>query len=529
MTTDGLLFQTLGHAGVRCVLDGMTLLCDPWLSETGSFLASWHVFPPNDHLPRAPLLAPDLVYVSHIHEDHFDRDFLAQVSKSATVLIPSFPDKRLRTQLRDLGFRSVVELESFETHRVSPSVELTIVTKDMPHWHDSALLIRAGDQTVLHQNDCKLSEPQIARIHARFPRIDVLYNQFSPANWYPMAYHYEPEKERRIKGLEREQYMNVFLRYVELLRPRLVVPFAGPPALLDRSLLPHCLGADSIFPMLPDAVERVHALRAAGRVSSRVETLLPGDTVRLPAMEVERDPHWRTFDFARKDEYLLDYARRREPAIAAYLASIPEARPDLYERFARRMNDLVGAHPYLARRVSMPVLFEIRGAHGGDWLVDFRKDRDVVSRVEPAHPSPYGFDIESRFLQAVLDGRLTFDALFLSLRFAAHRDPDLYSEDLMTLLKRDDRDSLNLIERHLRAGAKTEYAEIESEGRRYRIEKFCPHAGGNLQRADVKDGVLTCPVHGWQFRLSDGRCLTARSRNLEVSEVGAVVESERRP
>jgi UDP-MurNAc hydroxylase len=524
MTTNGLSFQTLGHAGVRCVLDGVTLLCDPWLSDTGAFLASWHVFPPNDHLPRAPLLASDLVYVSHIHEDHYDREFLARVSKTATVLVPSFPDKRLRTQLQELGFRSVVELQSFETYRVSPSVELTIVAKDMPHWHDSALLIRAGDQTVLHQNDCKLSEEQVTRLLGMVPRIDVLYNQFSPANWYPMAYHYAPEKERRIKGLERQQWMSVFLRYVELLRPRLVIPFAGPPALLDPDLLPHCLGPDSPFPMIPDAVERVAALRAAGKVSSQAETLLPGDTLRLPSMEIERDPHWKEFDFARKDEYLADYARRREPVITAYLASIRAPQPDLYDRFARHMNDLVGAHAYIARRVSMPVLFEIQGPHGGHWLVDFRKDRDVVSRVEPG-TYPYAFYIESRFLQAVLDGRLTFDALFLSLRFAAHRDPDLYSEDLMTLLKRDDRESLKLIENHLRGGGKTEYIEIESEGRRYRIEKFCPHAGGNLQRADVRDGVITCPVHGWKFRLSDGHCLTARYRNLEVSELAA----ERRP
>jgi UDP-MurNAc hydroxylase len=524
MKTDGLLFQTLGHAGVRCVLDGVTLLCDPWLSETGSFLASWHVFPPNDHLPRAPLLAPDLVYVSHIHEDHYDREFLAQVSKTATVLIPSFPDKRLRTQLQELGFRSVVELQSFETFRVSPSVELTIVTKDMPHWHDSALLIRAGDKAVLHQNDCKLSESQVTRVLDTVTQIDVLYNQFSPANWYPMAYHYAADKEQRIKRSEREQWMNVFVRYVELLRPRLVIPFAGPPALLDRSLLPHCLGADSIFPMIPEAVARVDALRAAGRVSTRAETLLPGDTVTLPGMEIERDPHWKGFDFARKDEYLADYARQREKVIAAYLASIREPQPDLYDRFARHMNDLVAAHAYLARRVSMPVLFDIQGPHGGRWLVDFRKDRDVVSRAEPG-TYPYAFYIESRFLQAVLDGRLTFDALFLSIRFAAHRDPDLYSEDLMTLLKRDDRESLKLIESHLRGEGKKEYIEIESDGRRYRIEKFCPHAGGNLQRAEVRDGVVTCPVHGWKFRLSDGHCLTARYRSLEVSEVAA----ERRP
>jgi nitrite reductase/ring-hydroxylating ferredoxin subunit len=37
---------------------------------------------------------------------------------------------------------------------------------------------------------------------------------------------------------------------------------------------------------------------------------------------------------------------------------------------------------------------------------------------------------------------------------------------------------------------------------------FCPHRGGPLHEGSVAVGVVTCPWHGFQFSLADGRCRT---------------------
>jgi len=43
------------------------------------------------------------------------------------------------------------------------------------------------------------------------------------------------------------------------------------------------------------------------------------------------------------------------------------------------------------------------------------------------------------------------------------------------------------------------------EGARvFAMENACAHAGGPLDEGEVKDGVVTCPWHGSQFRLTDG-------------------------
>ena len=51
-------------------------------------------------------------------------------------------------------------------------------------------------------------------------------------------------------------------------------------------------------------------------------------------------------------------------------------------------------------------------------------------------------------------------------------------------------------------------AVFNVEGRFFALDAVCPHAGGPLAQGRILDGVLSCPWHGWQFRLDTGRnCL----------------------
>ena len=57
--------------------------------------------------------------------------------------------------------------------------------------------------------------------------------------------------------------------------------------------------------------------------------------------------------------------------------------------------------------------------------------------------------------------------------------------------------------------------EIELCG--YVMERWCPHRRADLSVfGEVDAGVLTCAMHGWQFDLETGACLTASDRRLRV-------------
>lgn len=93
MIADGLYH--VGNSTHLIVLGGVRVLTDPWLREPAD-RAIVHRVPPAP-LPRDP----DLVLITHAHEDHFDPTALAQLARTATVVCPA---GRIVDEVRALGF-----------------------------------------------------------------------------------------------------------------------------------------------------------------------------------------------------------------------------------------------------------------------------------------------------------------------------------------------------------------------------------------------------------------------------------------
>jgi nitrite reductase (NADH) small subunit len=49
------------------------------------------------------------------------------------------------------------------------------------------------------------------------------------------------------------------------------------------------------------------------------------------------------------------------------------------------------------------------------------------------------------------------------------------------------------------------------EGTFRALDGICPHAGGPLGEGTLRGSIVTCPWHGWQFDVTDGRnCLNPK-------------------
>lgn len=52
-------------------------------------------------------------------------------------------------------------------------------------------------------------------------------------------------------------------------------------------------------------------------------------------------------------------------------------------------------------------------------------------------------------------------------------------------------------------GSKT-VAVFNQQGTFHAIDDLCMHMGASLAQGEVADLIVTCPWHGWRFRLTDG-------------------------
>ena len=47
---------------------------------------------------------------------------------------------------------------------------------------------------------------------------------------------------------------------------------------------------------------------------------------------------------------------------------------------------------------------------------------------------------------------------------------------------------------------------LNYEGEELEVQRYCPHALGDLSKGEVVDGHVICPLHGWEFNLKTGAC-----------------------
>jgi UDP-MurNAc hydroxylase len=120
------------------------------------------------------------------------------------------------------------------------------------------------------------------------------------------------------------------------------------------------------------------------------------------------------------------------------------------------------------------------------------------------------------------------NSLFLSCRFSAHRIGP-YNEFVYVFFKCLSEERLNYAEGWFAEQNATEAAEtITLDG--WEVQRRCPHLKADLTRfGSVEDGVLTCQMHGWKWRLSDGKCLTAIGHDIRSTPADAAHEIRSTP
>ena len=61
-----------------------------------------------------------------------------------------------------------------------------------------------------------------------------------------------------------------------------------------------------------------------------------------------------------------------------------------------------------------------------------------------------------------------------------------------------------------------DYALFRVEGKVQCLDAVCPHAGGPLAEGEIKDGIVTCPWHGWTFNACTGCSVDPPDNSVET-------------
>ncbi|MER6016253.1 Rieske 2Fe-2S domain-containing protein [Streptomyces bluensis] len=514
----------LGHAGLFIETAAGSVLCDPWVNP--AFFGSWFPFPDNSGLDWPYYgQAADYLYVSHLHRDHFDAENLSRnVRKDVTVLLPAFATQELEHELRALGFTDFLRTRSGQpVERDGLRIMITALTGpgDGPIG-DSALSLDDGETVLLNQNDAHPLDIQAIR---EFGEVDAYFVQFSGAIWYPMVYEMPLKAKREFAARKRQGQFDRAVRYIDAVQAKHVFPNSGPPCFLDDDLFEfNGTGSDgeSIF---TDQQEFLTQL-AEERPRTQAHLMLPGSVAEVDGSDC-KVIHSHTAGqieqmFDNKREYLRDYARRQQDALAAERASRSPALPrdQLVAALKQWWEPLMARADGICAGVGGPLRLNVDDI---PIVIDFpaRQVREWDGEVCRYTLSTTGDLVATNIARREVDWS---NSLLLSLRFRASRVGP-YNEYVYTFFKCLSVERIDYVENYY-AAAQEDDEDIELGG--WRVQRRCPHLQADLSRfGHIEDGVLTCTMHGWRYDLSTGRCLTADNHDIRAARAASGAQDVR--
>ncbi|MDQ1811725.1 Rieske 2Fe-2S domain-containing protein [Massilia sp. CCM 9210] len=496
-------FTLLGHAGFLIETDHEILLIDPWLSENGAFFGSWHQWPPNSHLlGMVQQRCADRVlniFLSHAHQDHFDASTLRALSNHprCTVFIPNYKDKYLLDTLRGMQLQTV---ELSEGDQAGIGIRLRVFIDDGGINQDAALFVSTPDFTFFNQNDCKMFD-RLAMLKQELGDIDYYSVQFSGANWHPACFEMPAEQRQTLSRKKALSKFHNVLGGVRTLAPRFLVPAAGPCffPFLDPAL---SLGSGTIF-VHQDQLDHYLTQKGIGNI------LYPRPGERI------------------------DESANRIPIAAptpAELERYRAAHQDVWEHTADTFSATRFAH-VLQRRLDImadmavppdtPSIAFNWGPGDADWL-----QVDLVGKVLVASPQPRPPCIvltASTTYFSLMCTEARWQDLALSLRARLQRLPDVYNTVANIFLFADEANLASSLEHNFNLSQ--ERIVIEHLGRKYEINRYCPHQGGDLAYATIDENLhVVCPRHSWRFDLQCGGMCKSSGMGIAAVKLGGTSE-----
>jgi UDP-MurNAc hydroxylase len=374
-------FTVIGHACLFIETGAERILVDPWLSGSCYWRSWWH-FPPNTPI-RDEFLAPDYVYLTHHHFDHFHYPSLRRISKRARVLIPRFGVDVMQAEVEHLGFTDVVEMPHGEVTTLPSG---TRVASYQYGPDDSAFIVERDGVVLADLNDCKIKGPAAGPLLRTFGPPTFVFKSHSFAQAYPSCYDIKDPADAKL--MTREDFLETFIDALRELRPRYAVPFASMVAFLHPESR-----HSNVWAVRPPEVAQA---AAQSDVAASTETVLmvPGDSWSdSGGFGLQPNDYYQ-----KQDEWI----ERLADASGAKIEAEEEAERGMtltFAAFERHFGGFLRAlPPLIALVLKRPMVFYAPSdAATPYWALDFR--RRIVTR---ASTPPPGYAAIVKLREAVL-------------------------------------------------------------------------------------------------------------------------------
>ena len=372
-------FMVLSHAGLVVDHGSVRLICDPWLIGS-CYWRSWWNFPePAPELVTN--LAPQFIYLTHLHWDHFHGPSLKKLFDArTTIVVPKVPTSRMLDDLRWLGFHNLIEVPHGGRLKLGDDFQLRSYQFGLGV--DSAVVISGGGRVLFNCNDAKFFGLPLRQILRDYPRIDFIFRSHSSASPVPLCI--EDHERLLAHGDGSYDSADQFARCAIHTGARYAIPFASNHCFLHPET--RRFNATVTTPEL--ARRRYAALAADACVDTECVVMPPGSSWSdTDGFDIAH------FDFSHRDAHVEAMIEKNSAKLAAQERLESQTTAD-FAAFESYFQKFCKSLPRFVKRRLPAFVFRVADSDGTHlWLVN--AERGTVSAVPSIPPGVVVLDVHA--------------------------------------------------------------------------------------------------------------------------------------
>ena len=422
-----MLTKFLGQACTLIETNNKKIIVDPWIVGPCN-VNTWYTLRNKAATKKDIPTDVDYIYISHEHQDHFQQETLKEFSKKIPIYICKFKTKRFYNEIKKLGFKNIIELTSWKPEILTKDLEITSIQNPDLMFEDSALLIKSSEGTVFCQTDCKMDFTSLKKVNAAKP--DIGFFMYSVANWYPDVYNYSKEKRDEIAKKRKLNKINGFVNYVDVIKPKFAVAYAGGP------LFPHESQIKLNDPILgvfgcPD--EAKMAWNKSEKTGSEVVVMAADDEIKIDGTHIKnKEPVLST----NKMDAIKELSIEVQEDLNKRWKAEGDASTRLPNKIIDYFNKIISENPVARKHIDMKVQLIADGKNGGEFILDMSKSKTSGNYAKEGKTEDWNYlmKIPAHLVEKAVNEELLWETLFLSARWEADRKPDQWNEHFINLL-----------------------------------------------------------------------------------------------
>lgn len=230
-THKAILARYIYSACIVTTTPDVRILHDPWFTE-GAYDGSWFQYPKISD-PIKSIGEVDLIYVSHVHPDHYDSIFLKKYFAEygvKEVIVADHATNHLVNKMHADGIAATILRERRQIRNTT--IEIVPHKTNSISDIDSAIIVKYFDgnreHCVVNTNDIIFDDAMVDALRRAVNEPDILFCGYTGAGPYPQTY-FDFEDPRLLEEAEKKRlvFFDRYLRLSRAMNAKVNIPFAG--------------------------------------------------------------------------------------------------------------------------------------------------------------------------------------------------------------------------------------------------------------------------------------------------------------